>query len=228
MRNNGTAGIVTVLILLFVFPLSSIGQGASPDETGVRQKFRALDMAIQHFEKPASIFSDAQPSIETAVDGLSRMKRFPADLRVVNQKQLQEYDNTSRAKSQRQDSDSITSSRLIELWVDMALGVRDTKSIKAKLESLKIVNFKESLDLEIKALTENLHGVRQVTEEQFVSIVKGMEVVSSGHAISPIGTTRSRAYLEAEIYLTSEFKYVAVVSTDLSNLPKEIVGKLKQ
>ena len=54
-----------------------------------------------------------------------------------------------------------------------------------------------------------------------------MEIISSGISIAPIGVTRDRAYLQVSVSLTSQHRYVAVVTTELAGLPEEVVDKLK-
>ena len=81
---------------------------------------------------------------------------------------------------------------------------------------------------EIEGLEGDLVGIRQVTGEQFAALTRRMEIVSSSISIATLGVTRDRAYLEVSVFLTSKHAYVAVVTTELAGLPKEVVNKLKQ
>ena len=81
---------------------------------------------------------------------------------------------------------------------------------------------------EIEGLKGDLVGIRQVTGEQFAALTRRMEIISSSISIATLGVTRDRAYLEVSVFLTSQHRYVAVVTTELAGLPKEVVNKLKQ
>jgi hypothetical protein len=116
----------------------------------------------------------------------------------------------------------------IDVFVDLSLGVCDEQTATKRLKTLKAKNLKAALNEEIEGLETDLVGIRQVTGEQFVALTRSMEIVSSGISIAPLGVTRDRAYLEVSVFLTSQHRYVAVVTTELAGLPEEVVNKLKQ
>ena len=116
----------------------------------------------------------------------------------------------------------------IEVFVDLSLGLCDEQAAKKRLDSLKAENLKAALKEEIEGLEGDLVGIRQVSGEQFVALTTSMETVSSGMSIVALGASNERAYLEVNIFLTSQHRYVAVVTTELPELPKEVVKKLKQ
>ena len=116
----------------------------------------------------------------------------------------------------------------IEVFVDLSLGVCDEQTAKKRLKTLKAKDLKAALNEEIGGLQSDLVGIRQVTGERFVALTRSTEIVSSGISIAPLGVTRDRAYLEVSVFLTSQYRYVAVVTTGLAGLPEEVVNKLKQ
>ena len=116
----------------------------------------------------------------------------------------------------------------IEVFVDLSLGLCDEQTAERRLESLKVRNLKVALEEEIEGLKRDLVGIRQVAGKQFVALTRQMETVSSGMSIAALGMSRDRAYLEVNVFLTSQHRYVAVVTTELVGLPKEVVEKLKQ
>jgi hypothetical protein len=115
----------------------------------------------------------------------------------------------------------------IELFVDLSLGVCDEEKSKERLETFNTKDLMAAVKQEIEGLERDLVGIRQVTGEQFVALTRRMEIISSGISIAPLGVTRDRAYLEVSVFLTSQHRYVAVVTTELGGLPEEIVNKLK-
>ena len=131
-------------------------------------------------------------------------------------------DDKPAAKQSKQGTQAI------EVFVDLSLGVCDEPTAKKRLKTLKVEDLKAALNEEIEGLEGNLVGIRQVTREQFVSLTRSMEIVSSGISITPLGVTRDRAYLEVSVFLTSQHRYVAVVTTELAGLGEEVVVKLKQ
>ena len=96
---------------------------------------------------------------------------------------------------------------------------------------MKIGDFKSDLETKLGDLKENRLGLREVDAKQFAKLFHSMKQISSSKAIAPIGISNDRAYLEFTLYLTSEYRYVAIVAivaTDLAKLPDAIVAKLKR
>lgn len=113
----------------------------------------------------------------------------------------------------------------INLWVDLRLGLISEEEAKEKMKSLD-ADFKSILKSETEALTGDLYGVRQVSGEQFASLMAKIDQVSSFSKTSVIGKTKERAYLEVVIFLTSTHGYVAIVSAPLDDLPAATRKKL--
>ena len=136
------------------------------------------------------------------------------------------------AEEQRGDETVAKTSKLrplaIEVFVDLSLGLCDEQAAKKRLETQNVRNLKAALEEEITELKSDLVGIRQVTGKQFVALTRRMDIVSSGMSVTPIGASRDRAYMEVKIFLTSQHGYVAVVTTELAELPEEILKKLKQ
>jgi hypothetical protein len=114
----------------------------------------------------------------------------------------------------------------INLWVDFALGLISEEDAKAKMKSPG-VDFKDTLESEVKPLAGDLYGVRQVSGKQFAAIVADMDKVNSFFSTSVIGETKERGYLEVEIHL-SNHSYVAIVSAPLDDLPDATRNKLRE
>jgi hypothetical protein len=113
----------------------------------------------------------------------------------------------------------------INLWVDLGLGLINEEEANEKMKSLD-ADFKGTLKSETEALTSDLYGVRQVSGNQFASLMAKIEQVSSSSTTSVIGKTKKRAYLEVIIFLTSKHAYVAIVSAPLDDLPAATREKL--
>jgi len=120
------------------------------------------------------------------------------------------------------------STMAIELYADMALGLCNEQAAAKRATSLKGTNFKDALKQECLALKSDLVRVHQVTAKQFTRILESMKIVSSSTQTTALGVSHKRAYLETTIFLDSDSQYVAVVTTELAGLPKEIVEKLKK
>ena len=113
----------------------------------------------------------------------------------------------------------------IDSFVDLLLLARDEQTAKENLETLNAKDW-AAVKAEMKELEKDLIGIRQVTKEQFVALTRRMEIFSS-LSITPIGVTRDRAYLEVSVSLSSQHRYVAVVTTELAGLPEEAANKLE-
>lgn len=134
---------------------------------------------------------------------------------------VQETDKKPEALGPHENSD------VIDILLDMSLGLISQQESKDKLEAMKIKDFKAELENKLKDLKEDRIGVRKVDAEIFSKLIRSMKVVSSSHHIVPIGVSKDRAYLEYSLFLSSEHRYVAIVATDLAKLPEAIVTKLK-
>lgn len=114
-----------------------------------------------------------------------------------------------------------------DLLLDLSLGLISEKEFKARLNASGVTDLKAELEKKLKELKGDRVGLREVTADQFSRIVRSMEITSSGQQVEIIGTTRDRAYLEFRLFLSSESRYVAIVTTKLAELPEAIVKKLK-
>lgn len=121
-----------------------------------------------------------------------------------------------------------TSNPVLNLFSDLTMGLCDEKTAKKRAEALGVKDFKNAMGEELDVLKSDLLGIRQVTAKQFAAIVKSMEIVSSGHVITPIGVSKDKAYLEVKIFLTSKLKNVVVVTTPLADLPKDLVERIRK
>ena len=116
----------------------------------------------------------------------------------------------------------------IEVFVDVSLGLSEPQQAKKRLEDLNLTKttFAVALEKEVGALTGDLLGVRDVTQDRFVALVDSMTTLSSSLSIAPLGVSHDRAYLEVKVFLTTRHAYVAVVTTELAGLPEEVVERL--
>lgn len=134
-------------------------------------------------------------------------------------------DKTSKTTPEAASEAKLKESTAIGLWVDFGLGLVSEEEMKDKAKSFK-PNYKTALGQETDALTGDLHGARFVTGKQFAALVERTNEVSSFCSFKIIGTTRDRAYLEAEFHLSSRKSYVAVVSAPRKEVPDAILAKI--
>ena len=108
-----------------------------------------------------------------------------------------------------------------------SIGLISEEEFKNQLKENNVKSFKEEFDKSLKVLSNDRLGIREVNAESFTKLVKSMKKISSSRHVEPIGVSKNRAYLEFTLFLTSKYRYVAVVSTDLSKIPDSIAAKLK-
>lgn len=128
---------------------------------------------------------------------------------------------TSQASSRNENPD------VFDMLLDMSLGLISQQEFTDKLETMKIRDFKAELENKLKDLKEDRVGVREVDAEIFSKLVASTKIVSSSQQVVPIGVSKDRAYLEYSLFLSSEYRYVAIVATDLTKLPDATATKLK-
>ena len=136
-------------------------------------------------------------------------------------------------ETQKQNTESETpaaepdaSFDLVGLFADVSLGLKSVEETGAQLKAAGIKDFKAEVGKQLKDLKGHLFGFRHVNADQFSGLVQSMDVVSSGQQITPVGVTKDFAYLEARVFLTSQYAYVAVVTTELADLPDAVAKKL--
>jgi hypothetical protein len=114
-----------------------------------------------------------------------------------------------------------------DLMLDLSLGMISEKELKARLKASGVTELKAELEKKLKELKGDRVGLREVTADQFSRIIRSMEITASGQHVEIIGVTSDRAYLEFSLFLSSESRYVAIVTSKLAELPETILKKLK-